>query len=93
MPEFKEDGRRLVVCGALTVRASALRIVENFLDMAHFPYVHTGILGEELITAVNDYKIEIREPEDEVWATEAVFSSHKLPPPRMTVRSANTCTG
>ena len=73
MPEFKEDGRRLVVCGALTVRASALRIVENFLDMAHFPYVHTGILGEEPITAVNDYKIEIREPEDEVWATECSF--------------------
>ena len=73
MPEFKEDGRRLVVCGAVTVRASALRIVENFLDMSHFPYVHTGILGEEPITEVNDYKIELREPEDEIWATECSF--------------------
>ena len=73
MPEFKEDGRRLVVCGAVTVRASALRIVENFLDMSHFPYVHTGILGEEPITEVNDYKIELREPEDEIWATDCSF--------------------
>ncbi|MGB0629818.1 MAG: aromatic ring-hydroxylating dioxygenase subunit alpha [Alphaproteobacteria bacterium] len=73
MPEFEEDGRRLVCCGALTVGASALRIVENFLDMSHFPYVHTGILGEEPITEVNDYKIEIREPEDEIWATDCSF--------------------
>jgi phenylpropionate dioxygenase-like ring-hydroxylating dioxygenase large terminal subunit len=73
MPEFKEDGRRLVVCGAITVRTSGLRIVENFLDMSHFPYVHTGVLGDEPITEVNDYKIEVREPEDEIWATECSF--------------------
>ena len=73
MPEFLEDDRRLVVCGAVTVRASALRIVENFLDMSHFPYVHTGVLGEEPVTEVNDYKIEVRQPEDEIWATECSF--------------------
>jgi phenylpropionate dioxygenase-like ring-hydroxylating dioxygenase large terminal subunit len=73
MPEFNEDGRRLVSCGAVTVRASPLRIVENFLDMSHFPYVHTGILGEEPLTEVTDYTSEIREPEDELWATECTF--------------------
>lgn len=73
MPEFLEDKRRLVSCGAVTVRASALRIVENFLDMSHFPYVHTGVLGEEPITEVNDYKSEIRQPDDELWATECSF--------------------
>jgi len=73
MPEFQEEGRRLVKVGAVTVRASALRIVENFLDMSHFPYVHTGILGEEPVTEVNDYKIEIREPEDEIWTTDCSF--------------------
>ena len=73
MPEFREDGRRLVVCGALTVRTSPLRIVENFLDMSHFPYVHTNILGAEPETEVVDYNIEIRKDVDEVWATECRF--------------------
>ena len=73
MPEFREDGRRLVSCGAVTVRASPLRIVENFLDMSHFPYVHTGVLGEEPVTEVTDYKSEIRQPEDEIWATDCNF--------------------
>lgn len=73
MPEFDEDGRRLVVCGAVTVRTSPLRIVENFLDMSHFPYVHTGVLGDEPETAVNDYKVEIRQPDDELWATDCAF--------------------
>jgi hypothetical protein len=35
-----------------------LRIVENFLDMSHFPYVHTGVLGEEPVTEVTDYRSE-----------------------------------
>jgi phenylpropionate dioxygenase-like ring-hydroxylating dioxygenase large terminal subunit len=73
MPEFLEDGRRFIACGVVTVRASALRIVENFLDMSHFPYVHTGVLGEEPITEVTDYKSEIRQPDDEIWATDCNF--------------------
>jgi len=73
MPEFEEDGRRLITCGAVTVRTSPLRIVENFLDLAHFPYVHTDILGVEPQTVVQDYKVEIRPGEDEIWATECRF--------------------
>ncbi|NQU71237.1 MAG: aromatic ring-hydroxylating dioxygenase subunit alpha [Rhodospirillales bacterium] len=73
MPEFAEEGRRLITCGGITVRTSPLRIVENFLDLAHFPYVHTDILGIEPQTDVADYKVEIRQPEDEIWATECRF--------------------
>jgi phenylpropionate dioxygenase-like ring-hydroxylating dioxygenase large terminal subunit len=73
MPEFEEEGRRLITCGTITVRTSPLRIVENFLDLAHFPYIHTDILGVEPHTAVEDYKVEIRRPEDEIWATECRF--------------------
>ncbi len=73
MPEFDEPGRRLITCGAVTVRTSALRIVENFLDLAHFPYVHGGILGIEPQTEVADYDIEIRQPENEIWATRCRF--------------------
>lgn len=57
-PEYADERLRKVLCGPYEVKASAPRIVENFLDMAHFPYVHTGILGEENQAAVRDYKVE-----------------------------------
>jgi phenylpropionate dioxygenase-like ring-hydroxylating dioxygenase large terminal subunit len=55
------------------MQASGLRVVENFLDMAHFPYVHTGILGDEPHTEVPHYASEIRRDVDEVWATNCTF--------------------
>lgn len=73
IPEADEDDRRLVVCGAIGVRASGLRLVENFLDMAHFPFVHTDILGAEPHTEVLHYTTEIRRDVDEVWATNCQF--------------------
>ncbi len=64
-------------CGAITVRASGLRIIENFLDMAHFPFVHTDILGSEPHTEVPRYDCEIRRDVDEVWATNCSFVQPK----------------
>jgi phenylpropionate dioxygenase-like ring-hydroxylating dioxygenase large terminal subunit len=71
--EAEEDGRRMVICGWAKMRASGLRIVENFLDMAHFPYVHTDVLGAEPHTEVPHYSSEIRRDVDEVWATNCRF--------------------
>jgi phenylpropionate dioxygenase-like ring-hydroxylating dioxygenase large terminal subunit len=73
VPEADETDRRVVVCGAISVKASGLRIVENFLDMAHFPFVHTDILGAEPHTEVMQYTTEIRRDVDEVWATNCQF--------------------
>ena len=73
IPEASEEDRQHVLCGPVAVNASGLRIVENFLDMAHFPYVHTDILGIEPHTEVKQYKTEIRRDVDEVWATECEF--------------------
>lgn len=73
MPEADEDDRRVVICGWVKMRASGLRIVENFLDMAHFPYVHTDVLGAEPHTEVPQYHSEIRRDVDEVWATDCRF--------------------
>jgi len=55
------------------VKSSAPRVVENFLDMAHFPFVHTDILGAEPHTEVRHYTTEIRRDIDEVWATNCEF--------------------
>ncbi|MCM5555788.1 aromatic ring-hydroxylating dioxygenase subunit alpha [Pleomorphomonas sp. NRK KF1] len=73
IPEADQPGRRLVEVGVVRVRCSPLRAVENFLDIAHFPFVHTDILGAEPHTEVGKYDVEIREQEDEVWATKVQF--------------------
>ena len=73
IPEGNEPGRRLVPCGMVRVKCSPLRAVENFLDIAHFPFVHTDVLGAEPYTEVEPYKVEIREQNDEVWATKVKF--------------------
>ncbi|MBL8351646.1 MAG: aromatic ring-hydroxylating dioxygenase subunit alpha [Burkholderiaceae bacterium] len=52
-----EPRLRKVNCGPYDVAASAPRIVENFLDMAHFGFVHEGWLGDRDHTALADYRI------------------------------------
>ncbi|ATN35687.1 (2Fe-2S)-binding protein [Rhizobium sp. ACO-34A] len=76
--EAEEEDRRFVPCGWVTMRASGLRVVENFLDMAHFPFVHTDILGSEPHTEVPTYQSEIRREVDEVWATNCTFFQPRI---------------
>jgi phenylpropionate dioxygenase-like ring-hydroxylating dioxygenase large terminal subunit len=73
IPEGDEAGRVLVPVGVVRVRCSPLRAVENFLDIAHFPFVHTDILGTETHPEVVPYKAEIRDDVEEVWATQVKF--------------------
>ena len=73
VPEADQPGRRLVDVGVVRVKCSPLRAVENFLDIAHFPFVHTDVLGAEPHTEVNRYEVQIREDSDEVWATKITF--------------------
>jgi phenylpropionate dioxygenase-like ring-hydroxylating dioxygenase large terminal subunit len=73
IPEADEPGRRRVPCGVVRVKCSPLRAVENFLDIAHFPFVHTDILGAEPHTEVAPYDVKISEDTDEVWATKVKF--------------------
>lgn len=73
IPESRETDRRRVYCGAASVRASGLRLVENFLDLAHFPYVHGDILGVERRPEVAKYDVEQRRDVDELWATKCEF--------------------
>jgi phenylpropionate dioxygenase-like ring-hydroxylating dioxygenase large terminal subunit len=72
LPQYEQPGRRVIDCGAFGVHTSAPRVIENFLDMGHFPYVHTGILGEEPHTEVKDYKVH-EDEHGELWATGCAF--------------------
>ncbi len=78
LAEAAETDRRVILCGWVTMQASGPRVVENFLDMAHFPFVHTGILGAEPHTEVPRYHAEIRRDVDEVWATNCQFFQPRI---------------
>jgi phenylpropionate dioxygenase-like ring-hydroxylating dioxygenase large terminal subunit len=77
LPEAAEPDRRNVYCGSVRVRASGLRLIENFLDLAHFPYVHTDILGAEEHPEVAKYEVEHRKDVDELWAIKCAFFQPK----------------
>lgn len=53
-----EPRLRKLNCGPYDVATSAPRIVENFLDMAHFGFVHEGWLGDRGHTALADYRVD-----------------------------------
>jgi phenylpropionate dioxygenase-like ring-hydroxylating dioxygenase large terminal subunit len=59
-PFEEHDDTRLrpVVCGPYDVQTSGPRVIENFLDMAHFGFVHEGILGSADDTAVPPCDVE-----------------------------------
>src|SRR5690348_720932 len=58
--ELMEDGRhQVLMSGPYRVRASGPRVVENFLDVGHFPFVHEGILGDRARPAIADYEAKI----------------------------------
>ena len=56
-PEWDKDDFRKIPCGPYKVQASGPRIVENFLDVAHFPFVHENILGTQTHTEIEDYDV------------------------------------
>ncbi len=49
---------RKVTAGPYEVATSAPRIVENFLDLAHFGFVHEHWLGAREAAAIADYQVE-----------------------------------
>ncbi len=71
IPETREDDRRTLHAVTVGIDVSAPRAVENFLDIAHFPYVHAGVLGEEPRTEVAEYRVE--EHDGELWAFDCLF--------------------
>lgn len=52
-----DERLRKVNCGPYTVNASAPRIVENFLDLSHFAFVHEGWLGTREAVEVPHYDV------------------------------------
>jgi phenylpropionate dioxygenase-like ring-hydroxylating dioxygenase large terminal subunit len=58
-PEWNNPEFRKVDAGPYTYHAHGPRIVENFLDVGHFPFVHAGLLGDPKHTEVGEYQVEV----------------------------------
>ncbi|MDG6985604.1 MAG: aromatic ring-hydroxylating dioxygenase subunit alpha [Nitrososphaerota archaeon] len=56
--EWSDPSYRKVCSGPFRYKASGTRAVENFLDVAHLPIVHEGILGERAHAEIQDYEVE-----------------------------------
>jgi phenylpropionate dioxygenase-like ring-hydroxylating dioxygenase large terminal subunit len=58
-PEWDDPAYRQIPCGPYPFRALGPRVVENFLDAGHFPFVHAGYLGDPEHAEMEDYEAEI----------------------------------
>ncbi len=72
VPEACEEDRLVLSGGSFQVRTSGLRVVENFLDMGHFPFVHTGWPGEEPHIEAAPCEVELTR-DNEIVATKRFF--------------------
>lgn len=57
-PEASDPGYRTIPCGPYRIRALGPRVIENFLDVGHFPFVHAGYLGDPGHTEIDEYQAE-----------------------------------
>lgn len=61
-PEWEQPGFVAAVCGPFThIRANGPRLIENYLDAAHFPFVHGGMLGDPAAAEIGEYEARITE--------------------------------
>lgn len=59
-PEWDQPGFAQAVCDPiLHVPAHGPRLIENFLDAAHFPFVHEGVLGDQAHAEMEDFDARV----------------------------------
>lgn len=64
IPTFElldDPAHGVLLAGPYRVQASGPRIIENFLDVGHFPFVHEGVLGDRMRPEIADYTAQIDE--------------------------------
>jgi phenylpropionate dioxygenase-like ring-hydroxylating dioxygenase large terminal subunit len=57
-PEWDNASFRSIHCGPYEIKAGGPRVIENFLDVGHFPFVHGGFLGDPAHPEIEDYEVE-----------------------------------
>jgi phenylpropionate dioxygenase-like ring-hydroxylating dioxygenase large terminal subunit len=57
-PEWDDPAYRRILCGPYIFKAHGPRVVENFLDVGHFPFVHEHSLGSRERPEIKPYDVE-----------------------------------
>lgn len=57
-PEWDDATFRKAPAGPYDLKAHGPRVLENFLDVGHFAFVHTGLLGDPDRTEIQDFEVE-----------------------------------
>ena len=68
-PEFAGDEWRVVTVPSYDWECGSLRRIENFMDLAHLPWVHDGVLATKDRPEVPPHRLERRGSALEMWAT------------------------
>lgn len=59
-PEWDNPNMGKAVCGPFAhIRAHGPRLIENYLDAAHFPFVHEGVLGDPKHPELGEFEVRI----------------------------------
>ncbi len=58
-PEWGDPSYRSIHAGPYAFNALGPRVIENFLDVGHFPFVHAGSLGDPAHTEIEDYEAQM----------------------------------
>jgi len=56
--EWDDPAFRKIAAGPYAFKAQGPRVIENFLDVGHFPFVHAGLLGDVSHPEIEDYEVE-----------------------------------
>jgi phenylpropionate dioxygenase-like ring-hydroxylating dioxygenase large terminal subunit len=59
-PEAEDPAFHTFFYGAVLWNTGAARMIENFFDVAHLPWVHPGLIGDRARPEVPDYPVERR---------------------------------
>lgn len=81
LPRYRPHGAypgQSIVYGPVRLEATGPRIVENFLDVAHFAFVHEGYLGEVGHAEFHDHVVET--VDGELWARDVIAWQPKAGP-------------
>ena len=50
-------------CGPYAIDSSAPRVLENFIDVAHLPFVHRYLLGDPAFPEIAEYRLRVADEE------------------------------
>ncbi|MCP2731273.1 aromatic ring-hydroxylating dioxygenase subunit alpha [Limnofasciculus baicalensis] len=58
-PEWDDPNYHKTYTKSYFIQASAFRVMDNSLDVSHFPFIHDGWLGDRNHTEVKDFEVKV----------------------------------